>query len=87
MAVPCALGIATSLTTGMFRIAGDKHWATDVLVGWAVGGLVGWFDTPGFFDLLRFRIRGSDGRDRAEGRVLPTAAGGTFGARLTMRWY
>ena len=35
-------GIALSLTTGYLRIAADKHWATDVLTGWAVGAAIGY---------------------------------------------
>jgi membrane-associated phospholipid phosphatase len=35
-------GIAISLTTGYLRIAADKHWATDVLTGWALGAAIGY---------------------------------------------
>ena len=35
-------GIGLSLTTGYLRIAGDKHWATDVLMGWATGAAIGY---------------------------------------------
>ena len=85
-AAPCAMGVAWSLTTGMLRIAGDKHWATDVLTGWAVGALVGFFDVPGPFDLLRFTIQGEHGDTAAEGMVLPYAGPGGFGARLSVRF-
>ena len=85
-AAPCGLGVAVSLTTGLLRISGDKHWATDVLVGWAVGGLIGFFDVPGPFDLLKFRWRGSDGESAAEGMVMPYAGPGRLGANLSMRF-
>jgi membrane-associated phospholipid phosphatase len=35
-------GIALSLTTGYLRIAADKHWASDVLTGWALGAAIGY---------------------------------------------
>lgn len=35
-------GVGVSLATGYLRIAADKHWATDVLVGWAAGAAVGY---------------------------------------------
>lgn len=40
-----ALGIASS--TGYLRIAGKRHWATDVLTGAAIGSLFG-YSTPVF---------------------------------------
>ena len=35
-------GLALATFTGYLRIGADKHWFTDVVVGAAVGGLVGW---------------------------------------------
>ncbi|MGL4328295.1 MAG: phosphatase PAP2 family protein, partial [Tannerellaceae bacterium] len=35
-----ALGYATAATVGFLRIARDKHWSSDVLVGAAIGMLV-----------------------------------------------
>lgn len=35
-------GLAVAAFTGYLRIAADKHWFTDVVVGAAVGSLVGW---------------------------------------------
>jgi len=86
-AIPCGLGVATALTTGMLRVVADKHWMTDVLVAWGVGGLVGWFDLPGPFDLLRFRVRGHDGGTRAVGFVAPYSEDDAVGARLSMQFY
>ncbi|HEU4383962.1 MAG TPA: phosphatase PAP2 family protein [Anaeromyxobacteraceae bacterium] len=45
-------GLALATFTGTLRIGADKHWFTDVVVGAAVGGLVGWavpylFHRPG----------------------------------------
>lgn len=84
--LPCALGAAGALTAGMMRITGDKHWPTDVLTGWVVGALIGWFDLPGPFDLLRFRIRDDHGGSAAEGVVLPYAQAGRLGAQLSVRF-
>jgi membrane-associated phospholipid phosphatase len=38
-----SVGLVTASTTGYLRIAADKHWLTDVLVGAAVGAAVGVF--------------------------------------------
>lgn len=46
-AVACGVGIAFTSTTGLLRIASDNHWASDVIVGHAVGFSTGllmpWF--------------------------------------------
>lgn len=34
-------GVGAALATGYLRIAADRHWATDVVTGWAVGAAVG----------------------------------------------
>jgi membrane-associated phospholipid phosphatase len=36
-----AAGVAYALTVGMLRIAAQRHWLTDVLMGWAVGAALG----------------------------------------------
>ena len=85
-AVPCAFGIGVAIAVGVLRVSSDKHWASDVLAGWAVGSLVGYFDVPGPFDLLRFRLRGRDGSTGVEGVALPYVAAGAFGVRLSLRF-
>jgi membrane-associated phospholipid phosphatase len=35
-------GLTLAAGIGYLRVAGDQHWATDVLTGAAVGGVVGW---------------------------------------------
>jgi membrane-associated phospholipid phosphatase len=37
-----ATGLTLATTTGVLRIAADQHYATDVIVGAAAGGFVGW---------------------------------------------
>jgi membrane-associated phospholipid phosphatase len=44
------------LYTGVMRVKNQAHWQTDVLAGWAVGGLSGWYahsrDVPIFIEIL-----------------------------------
>ena len=41
-AAPCVLMITASLATGLTRIIADRHWATDVLTGAAIGAMSGY---------------------------------------------
>jgi len=81
---PCALGVATALVAGTLRVASDRHWGTDVLVGFGLGALIGSFDTWGPFDWLRIERRDAKGEISARGGVLPWASDGRFGARLAL---
>ncbi len=81
---PCALGIAAALTAGTLRIASDRHWGSDVLVGFGVGALIGYFDAWGPFEWLKLEKRNADGKLEASGRVLPFAREGRLGAQWTM---
>lgn len=81
-ATPCALGIAAAVATGFLRVSADRHWASDVLVSFGVGAAIGWFDTWGPFDLLRFETRDAGGDVALRGLVLPEAGPGRVGARL-----
>ncbi|HVV84636.1 MAG TPA: phosphatase PAP2 family protein [Kofleriaceae bacterium] len=45
-------GVGLALGTGYLRIAGDRHWASDVLTGWAVGAGFG-FAVPYFLHRKR----------------------------------
>ena len=83
---PCVLGVGAALTTGALRIVADKHWSSDVIVGLAVGATVGYFDTWGPFDLLRFEVRSDDLNLDARGIVLPYADRGEFGVRLGLTY-
>ena len=82
--VPCALGVAAAITAGFLRVASDSHWGTDVLVGWTVGAMVGYFDTWGPFDLLRFKVESDRHAYGIRGVVLPYAGKGAIGARLAV---
>jgi hypothetical protein len=79
---PCALGLGAAVATGALRIVADKHWSTDVIVGLAVGATVGYFDTWGPFDLLRFETQSDDLNWNIHGIVLPYADDGEFGVRM-----
>jgi len=83
-AAPCALGVVAALTTGALRLAADRHWASDVFVGFAVGAVVGYFDTWGPLDLLKFTTRNSKGHLSSRGIILPHVREGRFGAQLVM---
>jgi membrane-associated phospholipid phosphatase len=39
---PCLVMITASLTTGVARLMADKHWASDVVLGWAIGTFSGY---------------------------------------------
>ena len=81
---PCALGIGAALTTGALRIVADKHWGSDVIVGFLVGATVGYFDTWGPFDLLRFEAESDDLGWDINGMVLPYADQGEYGVRVAL---
>ncbi len=80
----CGLGVLGALTTGVLRVAADKHWGTDVLTGFAVGALVGYFDVPGPFDLLKFEAGGSGDEPRVKGVFLPMASDRQVGAQMAL---
>lgn len=61
-----ATGLTLATTTGLLRIAADKHHASDVVVGAALGGLAGWYIPK----LHKPRPRESD---RTEVSSLPSA--------------
>ena len=48
--------LAVPLYVGAGRIKNQAHWQTDVIAGWAVGGLSGWYahsrDTPILIEIL-----------------------------------
>ncbi len=83
-ALPCGLGVAGALATGSLRIAAERHWATDVLTGLAAGAVIGFFDTWGPFDLLRFETRDASGRIERSGFLVPTSHEGRIGFRFSM---
>ena len=80
--VPCGVGMTLALATGGLRVTADRHWLTDVIAGLAIGGAVGWFDTWGPFDLLRYESSpGPDGTPERFGFVMPAVVEGGPGVR------
>lgn len=72
-ALACAGAVGAMMATGLFRIASDNHWATDVAVGYLVGFASGY----GLPLLLHFR-GGKAESTRRSGlnlRVLPLSDG------------
>ena len=39
---PCLVMISASVTTGLARLMADKHWASDVVLGWSIGTFSGY---------------------------------------------
>lgn len=71
----CALGIGMAMTTGIARLVNDRHYATDVLAGLAVGAASGYV-----FPVLRFYRPG--GREHTSARtftVVPRVTSQTVG--------
>lgn len=64
-------GIGISLSAGYFRIAGDKHWTTDVVTGWLVGAAAGYL-VPRLL------------HKRGTTEVVPLTSGSTVG--FALRW-
>lgn len=40
--IACLSGMSVATATGVLRLVADRHYATDILVGAAVGALIGW---------------------------------------------
>jgi hypothetical protein len=78
---PCLLMTGVSVTVGMSRLVSDRHWASDVLVGWGVGGLSGYV-LPSLLH-YGFGGRGPVGETRVAGMwMVPVPAAYPDGAGL-----
>jgi len=74
-ALSCAGGYAVAATTGMFRLVGDVHYATDVLTGMLAGTLVG-YGVP--FLHYAFPAPGSAGDHTVQLRLAPAPGGASL---------
>lgn len=72
--VPCVGGLAMAAATGMLRIVGDMHYATDVLTGALVGTLVG-FGVPWLLHYRQGKQTQAQTAELAGWRLLPTPTG------------
>ena len=68
-----AVGVPVSLAVGILRIAADKHYFTDVAVGWIVGADVG-FAVPFFFHRAQAA--------QVEVRLVPSPGGAALAGRF-----
>ena len=68
-------GVPLAALTAYLRVAADKHYATDVLMGAGVGAAIGW-TTPGWW--------GHSARSGCQ--IVPAASPGGANLRVTWRW-
>jgi membrane-associated phospholipid phosphatase len=71
--IPCLTGFTAAGATAAFRIAGDMHYATDVLTGAAIGTLVGFAVPAVHYGFGRYRPRASTTGGHVS--VVPTFGG------------
>jgi len=87
-ALPCALTAGLATATGVYRLKGDEHWPTDVLVGLLVGFGVGWLDLPNLAARLH-RPLGvewlKENTSVVDARLTPTLEAGAVGLRFDVR--
>ena len=76
-AAACPVTVVAAVGTGILRIAADRHWATDIIAGAAIGGLVG-YAVPALHLL---------GSEKQTGPVVvPTVSPSTIGLSLAGRF-
>jgi len=80
----CVAAVTIAATTGIARIANDRHWATDVLTGGIIGTISGYF-LPVW---LHYRNRsegvlGTGWKPERHGMVLPWTSQGALGLSWT----
>lgn len=75
----CVGTIGLALTTGIARIVNDRHYATDVVVAWVVGGAAG-FLWPALYHYT------DDDDALATWMVLPFGSADSIGAQATGTW-
>jgi len=76
-AAACPVTVVAAIGTGILRIAADRHWATDIVVGATIGGLVG-YAVPALHLL---------GSSQEPGVVVtPTISGSSLGLTLAGRF-
>jgi len=79
-ALVCGGAAAGALATGVLRIVSEHHFATDVIAGWAVGALFGYY-LPSRFDYL-----GEPGAALAPSSLTPLVGRDFFGFQYGFRF-
>ncbi len=72
----CGGAATASVTTGLLRITAEKHYASDVVVGWAAGALLGYV-LPSWIDYSR----ASEGEARSS--LVPVVSDDRVGVQYT----
>ncbi len=73
----CAALLATATTTGLLRMMSDRHYASDVLAGTAVGLTVGYFVPAAHYNVMHPHILGE------HSLILPNISANQGGLMLT----
>jgi membrane-associated phospholipid phosphatase len=77
-AAACPVTVVAAVGTGILRIAADRHWATDILAGAAIGGLIG-------YAVPALHLLGSP--DKPDGPIVtPSVSGTSVGLTLAGRF-
>ena len=81
-AVACPAAAVAATFTAVLRIAADRHWATDVIAGAALGGALG-YAVPA----LHLAAAGSGTKaDSPTAVISPVIGGSTFGITVAGRF-
>ncbi|MBW2243305.1 MAG: phosphatase PAP2 family protein [Deltaproteobacteria bacterium] len=74
----CGTAVLGAIATGAFRVVSDRHYATDVLAGWASGFFFGYF--------LPSRWYYGHGQQKTSFTVLPIVSSRGFGFQVNARF-
>lgn len=77
-AAACATGMALATTVGLLRIAADRHYASDVLIGAGVGVLSGWL-VPWLF---HYDVAEAIGMEDTAATLAPMVDGDKIGVQI-----
>jgi membrane-associated phospholipid phosphatase len=80
----CGGASSLALATGFLRVSADKHWLSDVLVGWGTGIVFGYV-LPSIFHYGKPKSRRS-GRPTATHFVTPIAGTSVWGLRYDLKY-
>jgi membrane-associated phospholipid phosphatase len=75
----CVFAVSAAGAAGAARLVNDRHWASDIVVAWAVGGLTGYFVPV----LLHYRYSDPPGSQHTSWTVTPLASPSMLGVSFT----